>query len=38
MSNIIGSLDVMTTNVMKENFQYLIFAFISDHLQKDNNN
>ncbi len=28
----------MTTNVMKEKFQYLAFAFISDHLQKDNNN
>ncbi len=26
-------MDVMTTNVMK--FEYLAFAFISDHLQKD---
>ncbi len=26
-------MDVMTTNVMK--FEYLAFAFILDHLQKD---
>ncbi len=38
MSNVICSLDVMTTNVMKEKFQYLDLAFISDHLQKDNKN
>ncbi len=25
----------MTTNVMKEIFEYLAFPFISDHLQKD---
>ncbi len=28
-------MDVMTTNVTKEKFEYLAFAFISDHLQKD---
>ncbi len=33
-SNVISSLDVMTTNVTKEKFQYLAFAFISDHFQK----
>ncbi len=35
VSNVIRSLDVMTTSVTQENFKYLAFAFISDHLQKD---
>ncbi len=35
MSNVIHSLDVMTTNVTKEKLEYLAFTFISDHLQKD---
>ncbi len=30
-------MDVMTTNVMKEKFRFIACAFVSDHLQKDNN-
>ncbi len=32
---IVRSLNVMTTNITKEKFEYLAFAFILDHLQKD---
>ncbi len=31
---VMRSMHVMTTNVPKEKFEYLAFAFISDHLQK----